>query len=255
MIKAIRILPLLFMVFATSGQALGESLPSLEGNPEQRYRACLNMAVVNPEQAFGQAIGWEGLGGGHPARYCALAALMGLGQYGEAAQGFEALADVVAGGIGFKARLLIRAAEAWLLYNNLDLAMDAVDTSIRMSPNKPEALVIRARIMAAKGAYWEATDDLNTAIAIDPSDADALAFRASAWRALEALDLAREDATRALKISPTHPAALLELGNVMRILGKPGEARKNWLAVITAWPASEAARAARANIELLDVSR
>ena len=254
MINSIKKLSLLFMAFAASGQALGATA-GFEGENKDNYRACLNMAASDPGRAFDEAIQWEGMGGGHPARYCALAALMGLGHYGEAAQGFEALADAVRAGPSFKARLLARSSEAWLLLNQLDMAMDAADTAVRMSPADGEPLIIRARVMAAKGAYWEATDDLGRAIEINPNDANALAFRASAWRQLDALDLAREDATRALKIVPNHPSALLELGNIMRLLGDNAGARKNWQKIIAAWPASQAASAARTNIEMMDVSR
>lgn len=254
MINTIKKMSLLFMAFMLSQQALGATA-GFEGEEKDNYRACLNMAASNPKSAFDEAIKWEGLGGGHPARYCALAALMGLGHYGEAAQGFEALADAVHAGPKFKARLLSRSSEAWLLLNQLDMAMDVADTAVRMAPTESEPLIIRARIMAARGAYWEATDDLGRAIAINPNNADALAFRASAWRQLEVLELAQEDATRALKINPKHPSALLELGNIMRILGDNAGARKNWLTVIMAWPNSKAANAARTNIEMMDVSR
>ncbi len=254
MINTIKKLLLMFMAFMLSQQALGATA-GFEGEGKDNYRACLNMAATNPKVAFDEAIKWEGLGGGHPARYCALAALMGLGHYGEAAQGFEALADAVRAGPKFKARLLSRSSEAWLLLNELDMAMDVADTAVRLAPAESEPLIIRARIMAAKGAYWEATDDLGRAIAINPNNADVLAFRASAWRQLEVLDLAQEDATRALKINPNHPSALLELGNIMRLLGDNAGARKKWLAIITAWPNSKAANAARTNIEMMDVSR
>ena len=254
MINTIKKLLLMFMAFAASGQALGAtSWFEVEG--KDNYRSCLNMAASDPKTAFDEAIKWEGLGGGHPARYCALAALMGLGHYGEAAQGFEALADAVRAGPQFKARLLSRSSEAWLLLNELDMAMAAADTAIRMAPAESEALVIRARIMAARGAYWEATDDLGRAIAINPNNADALTFRASAWRQLNALDLAQTDVMRALKINPNNPSALLELGNIMRLLGDNAGARKNWRAIISAWPNSKAADAARTNIEMMDVSR
>jgi len=259
MITAIRNLSLLFMVFVApiQGVANENTAPTNTGptNNEANYRACLNMASSNPYDAFDEAVRWEGLGGGHPARYCALAALMGMGRFDEAAQGFEGLANEVDASKEFKARLLSRAAEAWLLFNQLDTALDVIDTAVTMSPDDAEPLVIRAQIFAAKGAFWEATDDLGQAISISPFDADALAFRASAWRQLDVLDLAKEDALRALQIAPSHPAALLELGNIQRIEGDDNQARKNWMTIISTWPTSKAALAAQTNIELLDIKK
>ena len=254
MINAIRILSLLFMVFIMPVQVLGGE-NTTPANNEGHYRACLDMAANNPKSAFDEATRWESLGGGHPARYCALAALMGMGKYGEAAQGFERLADAINSSAEFKAKILARSAEAWLLFGNTQTALKTIDTAIRMSADDAESLVIRAQIFAAMGAFWEATDDLGRAITITPFDADALAFRASAWRQLDVLDLAEEDAKRALGIMPTHPDALLELGNILRIQGDLAGARKNWRAVISAWPASKAAQAAQTNIELLNVAK
>jgi len=215
----------------------------------------LEIAGTSPEDAFDNAVRWEGMGGGHPARYCALAALMGMKRYGEAAQGFIALADAVKASAQFKSRLLARGAEAWLLLDKLDAAMDVADTAVRLSPDDAEPLVIRARIFAAKGAFWETTDDLGRAIALAPDDADAFAFRASAWRQLEVLDLAEEDARRALQIEPSHPGALLEMGNIMRIVGNNSEAKKYWMVIISSWPDTDAARVARTNIDMLEVKQ
>ncbi|MDH5189405.1 MAG: hypothetical protein OEW37_10680 [Rhodospirillaceae bacterium] len=254
MINVIRNLSLLFMVFALPAQVFaGEnSAPVAE---KDNYRECLNMAANNPKGAFDEATRWESLGGGHAARYCALAALMGMGRYGEAAQGFERLADALNSSVEFKAKILARGAEAWLLFGDNQNALQAIDTAIRMNTEDAELFVVRAQVFAAMGAFWEATDDLGRAISIAPHDADALAFRASAWRQLDVMDLAEEDAKRALGIVPTHPAALLELGNILRIQGDNAGARQKWLAIISAWPTSEAARAAQTNIELLDVAK
>ena len=254
MINAIRNLSLLFMVFTMPIQVLGgeNTTPSSD---EGHYHACLDMAANNPKGAFDEATRWESLGGGHPARYCALAALMGMGRFSEAAQGFAKLADELNSAAEFKAKILARSAEAWLLFGDTQTALKVIDTAIRMSAEDAEPLIIRAQVFAAMGAFWEATDDLGQAIAIAPFNADALAFRASAWRQLDILDLAEEDAKRALSIVPTHPDALLELGNILRIQGDNAGARQKWLTIISTWPTSKAARAAQTNIELLDVAK
>lgn len=234
---------------ATSRTAMAQQ------SPAQLYSTCMAWTQSDPQRAFGEATRWESLGGGHPARYCALVALMTMGRYGEAAQGLEKLADDVRASAPFKAQVLARAAEAWLLLGEEDLSLDVIDTAIALDPTSADLLIVRSQVLAAKGAYWEAADDLGRVIEVDPANADALAFRAAAWRHLNTLDLALSDAQRALASMPNHPGGLLERGNIFRLQGNNSKARKDWMAVITAWPDTAAAGSARQNLERMDVKQ
>ncbi len=229
--------------------ALGQASPMEAG----RFENCMALAVDSPKLAFEEAITWEGLGGGHAARYCAQTALMGLGRYREAGEGFERLAQAVVSEPRFKAELLANAAEARLLLGEAAPALALVDTALRLAPENPAMVLLRARVLADLGGLWEAIDDLDFVLSLEPKNVDALVYRASAYRHLDAHDLALADTERALEIEPDHAIALLERGNALRLLGRKDEARKSWLRLITQWPKGGAAVAARANLERMDL--
>lgn len=219
---------------------------------EEHYRACMAQTRTRPNDAFDDATAWEGLGGGYPARHCALAALIELGHYNEAAQGLEKLADLVHADAGFKARLLVQAAQAWTAADTPERARAVADAALTLAPKSLDVLRVRARALAALGAYWEAADDLGRVIADEPTDVESLVLRGAAYRQLEAFDLALDDLNRALDLEPAHPEGLLERGNTYRLQGDKAKARADWRALIEAAPDSEAARAAGDNLHRLD---
>ena len=67
-------------------------------------------------------------------------------------------------------------------------------------------------------------------------------------------DLAFDDAERALTLDPLNISALLERGNLHRMQGHNDQARKDWMKILELTAEGEAALAARANIEKLDVN-
>jgi len=205
-----------------------------------------------PRAAFDDATAWEGLGGGHPARHCALAALMELGQYNEAAQGLEKLADEAHGDAAFKAKLLVQAARAWIAADQPGQARAVADAALILSPDAPDVLQVRARALALLGAYWEAADDLSRVLYSDPKNVEALVLRGAAYRQLDASELALDDLNRALTLDPTNAEGLLERGNTHRLLGNKAAARADWRILIASAPDSEAARLAATNLHTLD---
>jgi len=217
-----------------------------------RYNACMDKVTVNAEEAFDDATGWEGLGGGHPARHCALAALVEIGHYSEAAQGLEKLADVVRADAPFKARLLLQSGHAWIAAGDAPHAAAVADAALSLIPNAPDAFLLRAQALALQGAYWEAADDLSRVLYSSPQDTSALVMRGAAYRQLDARELALDDLNRALEIDPGHPEGLLERGIVHRLSGRKREARTDWKRLIEGAPETEAARAAKANLHQLD---
>ncbi|MBL4614804.1 MAG: tetratricopeptide repeat protein [Magnetovibrio sp.] len=207
---------------------------------------------INAEDAFDVAISWEGLGGGNPARHCALAALMEIGHYFEAAQGLEKLADEVRANAVFKAKLLVQSARAWVAANNAKRAAAVADAALKLTPDAPKALLVRAQALAVQGAYWDASDDLNQVLFGDPKNVQALVMRGAAYRQLDAPELALDDLNRALRIDPDHPEGLLERGIVHRLGGRKTQARADWNRLINTAPDTDAARSAIANVHKLD---
>lgn len=219
---------------------------------QAHYTACMEQVTRRPNDAFDDATAWEGMGGGHPARHCALAALVELGHYHEAAQGLEKLADLVHADATFKAKMLVQSALAWIAANDPGRARAVADAALQLVPDAPHVLLARARALALQGAYKEAVDDLSRVLNVEPKNTEALVLRGAAHRQLDANDKALIDLNGALTLDPTHPEGLLERGIVHRLSGNKSAARVDWRALIEAHPDSEAAREAADNLHALD---
>ncbi|MBF0250923.1 MAG: tetratricopeptide repeat protein [Alphaproteobacteria bacterium] len=218
----------------------------------ERYMRCMTQVDIDAEKAFDDAVQWEGLGGGHPARHCALAALVRIGHYNEAAQGLEKLADAVKAKPGFKARLLAQSAQAWIAAGDAEHAAQVAGAALKLQPDLDAARLARAEGLALQGAYADAADDLNAVLKIQPDHVEALVMLGAAHRQLDRLERALAVLDRALALAPRHPEGLLERGIVHRLQGRKAEARADWRAALDAAPDSDAARSAQANIHLLD---
>lgn len=223
-----------------------------EIDPALEYQECLTAAQDRPEQGFERALGWAGLGGGAAADHCAAVALIGLGQYEEAARRLEKLADEVEKTAEFKASLLGQAGQALLLADKAEAADRLLTAAIELNPADATLWVDRAQAVAARGGFGNAIRDLDQAHVLDPRDADTLVFRASAFRQLGRLDDAENDLNAALLRNPNHVEGLLERGILARLHNDTAAARRNWLRVIDIDPDSPAARMAQSNLEKMD---
>ncbi len=221
--------------------------------PRQEYRSCLQMARQKPEDGWEEAIAWQSLGGGEPARHCAAVALIGLGKYEEAARRLESLASQSRRSEAVRAEMLAQAGQAWLLAGKPELALAAQDTGLQLVPGLPDLLLDKAVTLAQVNHYQEVVGVLDTLLKAQPSRVEALTLRASAYRYLDKLDLAKADIARALVLDPVFPDALLERGMIRRLEDNPAGAREDWLKAINLAPESAAADTARRNLEMLDV--
>lgn len=219
----------------------------------KEYAGCMAEARKNPKEGFERAVAWKGLGGGAPAEHCACVALIGLGQYTDAAKRLEILAQNVRQDAPFKAKVLGQAGQAWLLAGDPARAEATAATALKLMPDSADLYVDRANARAARKDYKSALADLDQALRQAPDWPDALAFRASARRFLDDNAGALADANRALAIDPGHPEALLERGILKRMNGDDAGARADWMTLLRTAPESDTAAAARANLEKMDV--
>lgn len=219
----------------------------------REYAACMRLARVSPSEGFESALAWGDAGGGGAAKHCAAVALFSLGQYSEAAERFEKLAQTLSDEPEVRAKLLAQSGQAWHQADKIDLAFAMYSAALELAPRAPEIRVDRAMVLAERGQYWKAIDDLNTALEVDGSLVAALVLRASAYRYVDVLDLAYQDVERALELSPRYPEALLERGIIFRLQGQNQAARQDWLTLIRAYEGTPAADAAQRNLEKLDV--
>jgi tetratricopeptide (TPR) repeat protein len=222
---------------------------------ERTYQDCMVLARAAPAEGFDSALGWAARGGGEGARHCAAVALIGLGQYREAARRLERLAaDLRAGGsAALGLDVLAQAGQAWILAGDTTRAHAVQSAALDIDPDNVELLLDRGITLATAKNYWEAVDDLNRALELAPGRPDLLTLRAIAYRILDAWELARDDIAHALTHGPNNPDALLERGILRRLTGDAAGARDDWLRVIGLAEGTPSAEAARANLEKLDV--
>lgn len=222
-------------------------------NPRQEYRTCLLLAGQKPEDGWEEALAWQSLGGGEPARHCAAVALIGLGKFEEAARRLELLAQSSHGAETLRADMLAQAAQSWLLAGMPDKALADVETGLRLVPGHPELLLDKAVVLAQAGHHQEVVEVLSTLLKAQPNRVEAMVLRGSAHRILEKLDLAKDDIARALVLDPDLPDALLERGLIRRMEDNAAGAREDWMKAIAAAPDSPVAETARRNLERMDV--
>ncbi len=221
---------------------------------ERAYQDCMILARATPAEGFDSALAWAALGGGDGARHCAAVALIGLGQYREAAQRLERLAaELRDGNAALSLDVLVQAGQAWILAGDAPRAHAVQSAALDIDPDNVELLLDRSITLATTKNYWKAVDDLNRALELAPARPDLLTLRASAYRTLDAFDLAREDIALALSHAPNNPDALLERGMLRRLAGDAAGARDDWLRVIGLTEGTPTAEAARAKLEKLDV--
>ena len=123
-----------------------------EKRKPKRYADCMILARDKPERAYRMASTWGKEGGGHPARHCAAAAMIGMGMPAEAAQRLEDLAYAVKPDkAAMRGNLLAQAAGA-----------NAGFIGHTMMPHKQDADIVRAKthpVMAGLPERWSHYDE------------------------------------------------------------------------------------------------
>lgn len=238
------------LVLGPASSALGQQK---EVDHQAKYRACLALGDANPAEAYKNGLAWFKIGGGLPARHCLAVALVGLGDFEEAASRFETLTrELAVDRVDLRAAMLGHAGQAWLLAGRPVRASQVQGAAISLRPNDPGLYVDRAVSLMTLKQYPAALADLDKALAMAPDFADAYLYRASAKRYVDDVAGAWIDVTDALTLAPGLPAAVLERGILLQLDGDLDAARSDWLSVIETAPDSDEARAARARIDALD---
>lgn len=246
-------LSLLFASLAVSSAALAQPSPSrvLE---DQAYQDCLALMRRNPEEGFAQAQTWQATGGGLPAAHCAALSLVEMKHYGDAADRLEKLLPLAEKQAPhLSVALLDQAANAWILADQPQRAVQLLTIALKVVPDTPDLLIDRAMAYATMQDYVSARSDLDRALGIAPMREDAMALRAAARRQTGDLAGAMQDAEAALTIEPRMPEALLERGILRANAGDKRGARADLIQVRMLAPDTAAAVTAGQYIEQLDV--
>jgi tetratricopeptide (TPR) repeat protein len=217
-----------------------------------QYDKCMTMIADDPQGAEAMATSWQTSGGGESAIHCqALASIAA----GKPEAGAKLLEDLARGGkiLGLaRAVLLGQAAEARLMVEQAEPALQDATEALEIRPDDPDLLINRANAYDSLDRANDAVDDLTSALQLDPSRGDALVLRASLRRRMDQMDDAQADVIRALALDPEDAEALLERGIQRQATGDLAGARQDWTHAKTADPNSEAAELAAQNLALLD---
>jgi len=207
----------------------------------------------DPEGTFESALAWAGLGGGDKAQRCVAVALFAMEKYDQAALRLETIATQSTGADAYeRAGMLAQASQAWLMAENHQRALGAIDAAIGLVPDATELSADRGRVLGLLGRNEEALAALNQYLADKPDDPDVLVYRGSVNRRLGRLPDALRDLDRALVLQPDNAEGLLERGLVYRQQGAVEAARDDLVAAALAAPNSPTARAAQGYIEQMD---
>jgi tetratricopeptide (TPR) repeat protein len=228
--------------------------PANKAAEAEAYDRCLKLAQLDPAAGRDMAERWQDQGGAHPAAHCFAVALVGLKQYKQAATRLEALGQAMERSpASLRAEIFAQAGQAWLLAGDPGRAYAADAAALQIRPDDLELLVDRAEAAGSAGWFDKAVADLDQVLQTQPDRVDALVYRASANRALERLDAALADADKAVAQAPDSVPALLERGNIRRLKGDTAGARNDWVRVSQLAPGTPADRAAKSNIERLEL--
>ncbi|MCJ9429910.1 tetratricopeptide repeat protein [Kordiimonas marina] len=245
-------------------------LSSLKSD-EERYSKCMSLAEQSPDAGINMALVWQGQGGGVPARHCEAIGLFHEGEYGEAAARLMLIAEDMRTGkdmpvqddkrvvadASMLADMYDQAANAWLLAKETMRAENAIDMALAVvekgTSQQQELKIDRARIAAADHDYDLALRDLRDVQKADPGRDDILILIASAARGLGKYDQAKVALDNYMKTHPDNSTAYLEKGNLAYALGDKDGARQAWVKVLLLTQKGPDAKAARDNIEKMDL--
>ena len=191
---------------------------------QTRLNDCIALSETDAEAAFEESLRWLGEGGRPAARYCNAMALLGLGNYKEAAARLEELANAPdGGGLGDRAVYLAQAGNAWLVAGYTDAAIVAFDSALKIAPEDPQILADRAAAYLGSDQINEAIADLDKSLSITPNSVDALQMRARAYLVQDNLDAAEVDMNRALLLDRGNIDTLVLRGDIREAKRLAGE--------------------------------
>jgi tetratricopeptide (TPR) repeat protein len=195
---------------------------------------------------------WQNEGGGDGAAHCRGLALIATGQPASGADLLEQLGQRSNAPDLARALVLGQAVQARLMVGQGDVALRDGTLALKLSPDDPDLIIMRASAEAITDRFQDAVDDLTEALRLDGSRSDALVARAVMRRKLNQLDLAQTDVSGALALDPDNADALLESGILRQRTGDWAGARRDWERARGIDPNSTTAELAEQNLSLLE---
>jgi tetratricopeptide (TPR) repeat protein len=216
---------------------------------------CADLVKADPAKAIEVANGWHLKGGGALARQCAALAYAARDQWPAAATAFEQAAREAEKAKQASADLWVQAGNARLAAGEARLAVAAFDSALvtgaLAGPAKGEVRLDRARANVIAGDLASARADLDEALKLVPEDPLGWLLSASLARRMGQLERAQVDIAEAARRSPDDASVALEAGRIALAAGAPAAARAAFQGAIVNQPGSDAARAAKAELDRL----
>jgi tetratricopeptide (TPR) repeat protein len=185
-----------------------------------RLAACITKIETAPLEAYEDGLVWRGQSGGAFAEQCIALARIANGDVAGGASKLAGLASASDAGDGDnRALLLAKAANAWLMIEDYNAALRALNAALNLKPAEVDLLIDRARALAGLNQWGKAQEDLTLALSKRPSDALIFRLRAETYVQLKSYDAADRDVAQALLLAPRDVE-----GYVMR--GRATEARR-----------------------------
>ena len=225
-------------------------------------QSCLDLAMTRPSEAIEVAQNWlasaKTMKDRAGAQQCHALAMVRIEGFAEAAPLFlSARADTPANEADERARLAALAGNALLAAGDPAGALGALDLARGDALNGLDAKqrggieIDRARALVALGRPDEAAAALTEARIAAPDNYQAWLLSATLSRRQGKLADAQLQIERAATLFPVDPEIGLEAGVIAMLAGHEDAARKSWLSVIKAAPASPSAKTAQAYLDQL----
>jgi len=248
----------LLLIVSLASPALAQRPPKADPpTPDaQQYAACMQLARNSPRQAFTVANAWYDKGGGAGAQHCAAVALFNAGEFVEAANRLEHLAnDGLTSRADLRAALYAQAGSAWLRASLIDQALRAQTNALTLAPDNVEYRIDRSVTYAGIGQIDQAIADLDRALKANPRKYEALTLRATAYRLQAKTAQASQDIDQAIRLAPDYPEAYLERGIQRKLRGDKG-GREDLIKVLRLMPKdSDLALQAGKQLEAYDLKK
>lgn len=223
---------------------------------QQKFDACIDAAVDNPEAGIRAAEAWRMASGGYLARQCLGFAYAQQERWLPAMTAFQQAANEAdVAGDPASAQLLAQAGNAALAGGDPAKAQGFFDAALaRGLPDgldKGEVYLDRARALVAMDKLPEARGDIDKALVQVPQDPLAWLLSATLARRMDNLPLAQADIAKAVALASDDASVALEEGNIAVLSGADDAAKRAWERAVKLSPESTAGKAAAESLARL----
>ena len=202
------------------------ALADIDPRDRDRLQACITKIDSAPFEAYEDGLVWRSQSGGIFAEQCLALARIANGDVAAGAARLAALASAPdAGNADQRTLLLAKSANAWLMIEEYDPALRALNAALVLKPAEVDLLIDRARSFAGLGQWSKAQDDLTLALSKRPNDVLIFRLRAETYLQQKNYAAADQDVAEALRQSPRDIDNYVMRGRVLeaRRLGRAPE--------------------------------